>query len=110
MYPLLLSVSRPLRSFLVVRRGLCFFATNECHHTHDPLGPLDPPMAQRLKDAAQAAFKHIPKPGAGVPGGGAAGGPPSPPAFIVTGVKALMAAGVLGYAGYNCFFSVDGGE
>ena len=69
-------------------------------------------MAQRLKDAAQQAFKHIPKGAAGPEGGGAApgGGGPAIGGAAIAALQGVVLLGGAGFVASNSFFSVDGGE
>jgi prohibitin 2 len=60
-------------------------------------------MADKFKETIERMSKNMPKGGLPKPGGGAA-------AAAAGAVTALATAGVLGFAGYNSVYTVDGGH
>lgn len=60
-------------------------------------------MADKFKETIERMSKNMPKGGLPKPGGGAA-------AAAASAVTALATAGVLGFAGYNSVYTVDGGH
>jgi regulator of protease activity HflC (stomatin/prohibitin superfamily) len=60
-------------------------------------------MADKFKETIERMSKNMPKGGLPKPGGGAA-------AAAANAITALATAGVLGFAGYNSVYTVDGGH
>lgn len=60
-------------------------------------------MADKFKETIERMSKNMPKGGLPKPGGGAA-------AAAASAITALATAGVLGFAGYNSVYTVDGGH